>query len=263
MNKRAVVTGAAHGIGRAIASKLAEAEWEVLVIDKSEDVFSGWGHGKVFARQLDVLNTVEFNSYLEELRAEEQGFDGLVNNVGAVDFGPMTESDPRRLERLLKLNVMTAVQMTQGLLPELERRRGRVVHIGSEVVRATGAFSMYGVTKCALEAYAHACRQELELLGLKSILIRPGATDTAILPASVAHSEGRRFDKFIDKFNEIAPRGMKNPVPAAKVAEAVWKALTVKTPKSVYGIGENQALKILALLPQAWRDALFLRMLRN
>jgi short-subunit dehydrogenase len=186
----------------------------------------------------------------------------LVNNAGAVDFTPVTESDPERLNKLLQLNLMAPVRLTQAFLPPLLEAQGRVIHIGSEVVRATGAFSLYGISKCALAAYADVCRQEMKLLGLHSILIRPGAVDTKILPESRAKLEGKLFTKYLERFNQIAPKGMKNPVKPESVAELVYRAATVPNPKSVYGIGENPALKLLALLPARLRDRLFLSMLK-
>ena len=262
MIKKAVVTGAARGIGRAIAKEFLKRDWEVWVIDVLEEVELDWV-GKAHPVILDLTNPDAIKDWVNSFKSENSALDTLVNNAGAVDFAPVVESDPDRLDKLMQLNLMAPVRLTQGLLPALLASKGRVIHIGSEVVRATGAFSLYGITKCALQAYADVCRQEMKLLGLESILIRPGAIDTDILPASRAKAEGKFFIKYLQRFNEIAPSGMKNPAQPDAVGALVYKAATTLNPKPVYGIGENPALKIMALLPQSMRDKIFLSMLRK
>lgn len=263
MLKRAIVTGAARGIGREIVNLLAASGWEVYAIDILPEVRDGWKSAKVFPDILDLSSKEQIESYVSDLKEKNLAFCGLVNNAGMIDMGPSIEANPDRLEKVIQVNLMAAVRLTQGVLPLLEKENGRVIHIGSEVVRATGAFNLYGISKHALQAYAEVCRQELALLGMRSILIRPGATNTALLPATHAYSEGKRFESDLAKFNEVAKGGMKNPVSPSEVAKVAVKALESKDPKMVYDVGANPALYLFKMFPRKMVDFINRKMLRG
>ena len=96
---------------------------------------------------------------------------------------------------------------------------------------------------------------ELQLLGFSVSVIRPGAVDTGMLPASTAalerfSAETKLYPDSAGRFRHIVDSVESRAVPPGKVAEAALEALTAPRPKLVYNLNRNPLLRLLDALPQ-------------
>ena len=115
----------------------------------------------------------------ERIAKEGGRLDALVNNAGIAIGGPLELIAEEDLRRQFDVNLFGHVAMTQALLPALIESRGTVVNItsvGGKVAMA--AYGPYAGSKFALEAVSDALRREVEPLGVKVVVVEPGAVTT-------------------------------------------------------------------------------------
>lgn len=134
----AVVTGAARGIGRAIATTLAACKSKVILADVDADAAARAAEeiqnagGLADARHLDVSDCREIAECASELEASFGRVDILINNAGVVSRASAAELSVHDWERTLNVNLRGAFLLTRELFPGmLERRSGAVVNISS------------------------------------------------------------------------------------------------------------------------------------
>ncbi len=201
----AVVTGASGGIGRWIALGLAQAGHETVLVGRDRrrcEAAAGW----IAARAPDAALSIELAdlSLLAETRllatrvgARHAAIDVLVNNAGV--FCPRREETSEGHERVIAVNHLAPLVLTQVLLPSLRRAGGRVVNVGSstsdrarihpddlEGRRRWGLVHSYGQSKLALlMATLHLARQ-LHGSGVTANVVHPGAVATGLVRAGGA-----------------------------------------------------------------------------
>ncbi|ADI14131.1 SDR family oxidoreductase [Truepera radiovictrix] len=196
--KRAVVTGASSGIGRAVALELARQGVTLHLLGRREGALAevvrqvqGWG-GAARAYPVDLTD----ERALREVGAElgEGGLDVLVHSAGTVSLGPVLEASVADFDRQYALNVRAPFLLTQLLLPSLKRARGQVAFLnsGSGLV-ARASWSQYAATKHALKALADALREEVKADGVRVVSVYPGRTASP-MQARVHELEGRAYD---------------------------------------------------------------------
>lgn len=196
-HKVAVVTGAARGIGLAIAKKfLAEGYCVALLdIDGSELAKADATLGDdTLAIVCDVADPEQIRASVDEVVARFGRIDALVNNAGIAVFKPLLQTTFEEWERVLAVNLTGPFLLTQACAPVMLRTFGGcIVNIGSiSGLRASTLRVAYGTSKAAL---AHLTRQqaaELGTLGIRVNLIAPGPVDTAM--AKLVHTQDIRAD---------------------------------------------------------------------
>ena len=109
--------------------------------------------------------------------------------------------------------------------------------------------------KFAVEQYAAALRMELQLLGYRVIVIRPGAVDTGMLPASTVKlerfcTETRLYAVNAERFRRIVGRVEARKVSPDRIAAVVWRSLVVSRPRLVCAVNRNPLLLLLNTLPR-------------
>ena len=181
--RRALVTGATSGIGRATALLLARDGFEVLVHGRDEArgaetvhaIVAAGGRAEFVAASLDDLGDVR---RLAERAGE---VDVLVNNGGFAWFGPSETLDVATYDAMFASNVRATYFLTAALAPGMARRgRGSIINLGSmagSVGLAGGA--AYSATKAALEAMTRAWAAEWSLSGVRVNAVAPGPVYTA------------------------------------------------------------------------------------
>ena len=164
--------------------------------------------------------------------------------------------------------------MTQALLPVLLRSKGRVVNIssvGGKLAMAT--YGPYAGTKFALEAVSDALRREVEPLGVKIIVVEPGAVTTEMLGRVGATSErvinGRtteqrgRYANLMRAIVSQAQSAIPKGAPAEESGQVIADAITSKRPRTRYTIGrEPKLLPLFAILPDWMLDRMLAAALR-
>jgi len=189
--KIALVTGAASGIGEAIAKTLASAGAFVYVCDLDESngerVAGEIGENGRFLR-LNVAEKDECQSISEKVLAENGKLDILVNNAGIGHVGTLLETTEEDLERLFAVNVRGMFSLTKAFLPSMiDRKSGVILNVASiggilairdRIAYCTTKFAVVGFTKCL--ALDHAAQ------GIRANAICPGRVETPFVKQRLA-----------------------------------------------------------------------------
>ncbi len=195
--KRALVTAAAAGIGRAVALTFAAEGAEVLATDIDEAGLAGLAGVKgLTTRRLDVTDPAA----IHDLFAGTPAFDVLVNAAGRVDGGTILECSDAVWDLAFDLNVRSMHRMTAAALPGmLAQGRGSIVNIGSVASSLKGVANryVYSTTKAAVIGLTKAVAMDFVGQGIRCNVICPGTVDTPSLGgriASAADPEAARRD---------------------------------------------------------------------
>jgi len=186
--KRALVTGASKGIGRAIAEELARAGASVIVgyrsgADEAEEIAAAIGGRAV---QADVSQDEDARRLVEE--AGE--LDLLVNNAGVTRDGLLARMPDEDWETVLRTNLYGAFHTCRAAARGMmRRRRGSIVNITSVVgIHGNPGQSNYAASKGGLIGFTKALARELAPRGVRANAVAPGYIDTAltgVLPEEV------------------------------------------------------------------------------
>lgn len=171
----AVVTGGARNIGQAIALRLQQDGYRVLVLDIVEPEAPSL---KEHAYQVDLSDVAATQQLLLKV-TEGLPVACLVNNVGIVAPALLDDTDIDDFDTLMHLNVRAALVCTKALLPKLrESGHGRIVFNASRVVLGKEARTLYSATKGAVQAMACTWALELAQDGITVNCVAPGPIAT-------------------------------------------------------------------------------------
>jgi 3-oxoacyl-[acyl-carrier protein] reductase len=191
--KRALVTGGASGIGRAIALALAAEGARVAVADRvplaqTAAAIVGIDGERAVALRADVADEAQVLALLEAVLARLGGLDILVNNAGILIEKPLLETTAADFDRLIGVNLRGAFLVGREALRVMARQRaGRVINLASELAYLGRAnCSLYCASKGGILSLTRAWAREFAPDILVNA-IAPGPTDTAMLgPGSTA-----------------------------------------------------------------------------
>jgi NAD(P)-dependent dehydrogenase (short-subunit alcohol dehydrogenase family) len=185
---RAVVTGAAGGIGGAITRQLATQGAHVHALDRDAEALRALaqsaGPGCLTTHAVDLADRGAVDRLLPELLVElRHRCDILVNNAGFSRLRCLEETDDGLLDGLFAVNFFAAFRVTRGLLPALRASgRGAIINIASELALVGAAdYSAYCATKGAMLAWTRALAVELASRRIRVNAVCPGPIDTALL----------------------------------------------------------------------------------
>lgn len=186
----AMVTGAARGIGAAIAAGLAGAGATVAVCDLDEagavavaDEVAGQSGVKSAGVRLDVADGASVRAAVARVREVLGEVDVLVNNAGIDVIEPFVDSREATWDRLLAVNLKGPIQCAHAVVPGmLERGHGRIVNIASDAGRVGSSGEVvYSAAKGGVIAFTKALARETAAKGVSVNCVCPGPTETALL----------------------------------------------------------------------------------
>ncbi len=265
MGRTVLITGAAQGLGQALAKVFLEKGWSVIATD-SDPSFPLWAEaGQLWSIRMDVTRPEEVLSVPEKLMGSGISLDLIINNAGIDRYFPFSEAAAEELIRVFEVNLFGSFRVNRAFLPLLKQPGGRIIHIGSESYSLRIPFMPYPLTKDALESYVKVLRQELHFLGIGVTLVRPGAIDTALLD-QVRNIRREVKDPVIaevfGKFAQTAPEGIGKILGPAEVAERIFKISGKKRLRHVYRINNMFRLKLLRFIPYPVLERLIRRMMQ-
>ncbi len=274
-----VVTGASTGIGWAITEVLIARGISVFAsVRRDADAIrlrDEFGEN-VVPLLFDVTDETAVRSAACQVAdaIEDTTLLGLVNNAGIAVPGPLIDQPIADFRRQIEVNLTGQLVVTQAFAPLLgsdKTRRGspgRIVNMGSVSGRIAAPFiGGYAASKHALEGLSEGLRRELMLYGIDVIVIAPGVVKTPIWDKAeqvdLSTYEASDFLPIMRRFNEYVVAEGRKGLPAARVAEVTYHALTTRHPKTRYALVPNLLTDWILpnLLPRRALDNLFARSL--
>jgi NAD(P)-dependent dehydrogenase (short-subunit alcohol dehydrogenase family) len=212
-SKVAVVTGAARGIGLAIARRFAAEGWRVARLDIDAPELAKVDLG--LAIECDVAIPAQVTASVARVVAEFGRIDALVNNAGIAVFKPLLEHTWEEWSRVLAVNLSGPFLCTQACAPHmLKAGGGAVVNIGSiSGLRASTLRVAYGTSKAGLMHLTKQQAAELGNRGIRVNAVAPGPVDTAM--ARQVHTPDIRAD-----YHDAIPLNRYGT--EEEIASAVW-----------------------------------------
>lgn len=214
--RTAVVTGAASGIGRAVAVSLARRGCHLALADLDEvgmtETAKMIRDVRVSQHRLDVADQMAVSEFPAVVAAEHGGVDVLVNNAGVAVGGTFEQVSETDFEWLFEINFWGVVRMTRAFLPLLRASAdARVVNVSSVYgIVAPPEQTAYSASKFAVRGFSEALRHELEGSAIGVSVVHPGGIATSIvknarLPAGVTDDEIARRHKKYEKLLRLPP----------------------------------------------------------
>lgn len=190
--KVAVVTGAARGIGKAIALKFASEGADVaftdLVINEAAEEtvkeIEAFGH-KVKAYASNAADFEQTHEVVEQILADFGKIDILVNNAGITKDGLMLKMTEAQWDAVLNVNLKSAFNFIHACIPSMMRQKsGSIINMSSVVgVHGNASQCNYSASKAGLIALAKSIGQEMGRKGIRANSIAPGFIDTPMTQA--------------------------------------------------------------------------------
>lgn len=220
--RTALVTGAASGIGRAVAVRLAGAGAHVVALDRDEQ------GAKQLASDIDgdhLVADLADPGVVDTLGLDREGIDIVVNNAGLQHVAPIEEFDPERFALVQRVLLEAPFRFTRAVLPGMyERGWGRLVHISSvHGHRASPFKAAYVSAKHGLEGLSKVIALEAAGRGVTSNTVCPGYVRTPLVEGQIsdqARTHGVDESEVLDEVL-LARTPVKRLVEPAEVADLV------------------------------------------
>jgi len=250
-----VVTGASTGMGAATARELARRGFHVLAgVRREIDADALRGEG-IEPHILDITVESDVAAIADRVAADPLGrpLRALINNAGIAVNAPVEALPIAEWRRQFEVNLFGHVAMIQALMPSLLRSSGTVVNISSVGGKvALPTYPAYAGTKFALEALSDSMRREVNDLGVKVVVVEPGAVKTEMAQRGVATADRlkagmtadqlERYGGLIDAMSNLARSFDTDGVPAERAAKVIANAATAPRPRTRYTIGRDAAI---------------------
>ncbi len=210
-----IVSGATHGIGKAIAEKLLSEGFSVAICSRNkkelELLQADWNErypeANIIAQQADLSLKEDAQSFGDTVLSNFPQIDMLVNNVGTYFPGKLSEEADGQLEELMGINMYSAYHLTRRVLPMMKKEKsGHVFNMCSVAsLKAYPNGGAYSVSKYALLGFSENLREELKEFNIKVTAICAGATETRSWEGS-----------------EVEPGRIMEPADVATMLWAAW-----------------------------------------
>ena len=267
-DKVAVVTGSSSGFGLLTVVELVKAGFFVVATMRDpqrrarlDEALAAAGNNlisRVDVRQLDVTGFEKIPAAIFEIVRDHGGIDVLVNNAGFAVGGFAEDVSLDELRLQLETNFFGQVAVTKAVLPTMRRQHSGHIIMVSSILGLMGqpVISSYCASKHALEGWAETLRIELRSLGIKVVLVEPGAYKTDIWTRNVLVSRGstdesspnkERSRRYVDGVKESKSE-MADPV---EVARLIARIAQDPNPRLRYRSGKDAKIGYFmrALLP--------------
>ena len=216
----AAVTGAASGIGRALALELAARGCDLALADRDEAGLQavaaeiGQANGKtrkVSVHRVDVGEAEQIQAFAEAAIAAHPQLNLLVNNAGVALLGSFDEVEQTQMEWLININFWGVVHGTRAFLPHLSRQRAaHIVNLSSIFgIIAPPGQTAYSAAKFAVRGFSESLRHELAIANspVRVSVVHPGGVLTNIVRNSrtgAGVTDNARRVQSIERFDAIA-----------------------------------------------------------
>lgn len=240
-----VITGAANGIGRALALECHQRGYSVYATDIDINTMRDMHRQNLHTLKLDVNSSEDIQKLLERLSDDGVIPDLLINNAGFGPMAPLMDLPHERLKLQFETNVFSVVALCQAIVPLMVNYgSGRIVNIGSvSGVMTTPFAGAYCATKAAVHSLSDALRMELKPFGIDVLVVMPSSIRSNFGNAAAsAISKGLKVKSLYAPIADaIAERAMMSQqsksINSEEFARLMMDSVTAKHPASIIGIG--------------------------
>lgn len=178
--KKAIVTGASSGIGKAISNLLIGEGYQVFGFarhDSDSDLTTE--ENKNFIPVIcDLMKINELTDHIRSIMKVHE-IDLLVNNAGVGYFGPHEELNPAKIHAMVTTNLEVPMVLSQLLLRQLKKNKGTIINISSVTAKKSNTYGCaYGATKAGLTSFSKSLFDEVRKYGVKVVTIHPDMTQS-------------------------------------------------------------------------------------
>ena len=189
-----LVTGSSSGLGRSFVKSIVEnGDYVVATARKKESILDleALYPEQIMALTLDVTDQAQIKQVVQTVITSAGRVDVLVNNAGYGYRAAVEEGMEDEVNLLFQTNFYGPVSLIKAVLPYMRQRRsGAIINVSSIAAVNTFAGSgYYGASKCALEGISSALQKEIEPLGIKVMVVEPGAFRTNFSGRSLKQTE--------------------------------------------------------------------------
>jgi NAD(P)-dependent dehydrogenase (short-subunit alcohol dehydrogenase family) len=275
--KIALITGASSGFGLLTCIELAKAGFRVVAtmrdLSRRERLDRAAAAAGVAAqldiRQLDVTNFDAVPAFVDAVVRDHGRLDVLVNNAGFAVAGFAEDIKLEELRYQFETNFFGAVAMTKAALPIMRRQRSGHIIMVSSISGLHGAVtvSSYSASKHALEGWSESLRLEINSLGIKVVLVEPGAFQTdiwtrgAVMGAKATTQESPNIQRSLRMRERVQALPKRDPI---EVARRIATIAQDPNPKLRYLVGRDARMQLALkrILPWKWHEKLVANFLK-
>jgi 3-oxoacyl-[acyl-carrier protein] reductase len=196
-DSRILITGAANGIGKALAGSLSLKGANVAALDLSEVGLNELTQGCEFIRPYccDLTDSNAVSETIDLIIGELSGVDVLINSAGVMHSEPVVRfgnkgfvrHDPATWDQVIAINLTAVFVVTSRILEAMvsERTRGVVINFSSISAQGNAGQSAYSASKAGVEALTKTWAKEFGIFGIRAACISPGFIDTPATRAAL------------------------------------------------------------------------------
>lgn len=255
-----LITGASRGLGAAMAERLSG---QATVYRAARSVQADH-HGRCL--QMDVTDSESVRSAVAQVVDEVGRIDVLINNAGIVSSGPADTMPLTDVSRVMDVNFLGAIRVTQAVLPVMRRQgRGLIVSISSMAAAIPLPYrASYAASKAALEAWAWGLRLEMKSQGIGICCIQPGDCNTELsvhdlagCASSPTSSESEITERVCERYRKDEACGLSPEQFADDVARILQRSYHRLRFRYTAGrLSQRILFACRHLLPECWQEML-------
>jgi NAD(P)-dependent dehydrogenase (short-subunit alcohol dehydrogenase family) len=265
-DKLAVITGCSSGFGLLTSVEFAKRGYRVVASMRDltrrakldQAGASARVPDKIDVRELDVTHFPEIEPFVDTVVRDYGRIDVLVNNAGFAMAGFAEDIKLEELRTQFETNFFGAVGMTKAVLPMMRKQRsGHIIQISSIAgLQGSISVSSYSASKHALEGWSESLRLEVNALGVKVVLVEPGAFDTGVwtegarMGAEAKKSTSPNFHRSVRMREVIQKIPKADPIGVARMIVAI--ALD-PNPKLRYVVGRDAKMQLALKRILPWK----------
>ena len=208
-----MITGAASGIGKAIAEKMSAQGAEVYLLDRDSTqgealaaTLSAAGH-KAHYRDCDVTDTAATAALLESI-GEVNQIDILVNNAGVAHVGNLENTSEADLDRLYQVNIKGVYNCSKAAIAFMKQKGGVILNLAS-IAASTGIADRfaYSMTKGAVRAMTYSIAKDYVSYGIRCNCISPARIHTPFVDGFISKNYPGQEAEMFEKLSKTQPIG--------------------------------------------------------
>jgi NAD(P)-dependent dehydrogenase (short-subunit alcohol dehydrogenase family) len=265
-DKIALITGSSSGFGLLTSIELAKAGFRVVATmrdlsrrDRLDQAATAAGLGsQIDIRALDVTDFDSLPAFVDAVVRDYLRLDVLVNNAGFAVAGFAEDIKLEELRRQFETNFFGSVAMTKAALPTMRRQHSGHIIMVSSIAGLLGSVSVssYSASKHALEGWSESLRLEVNALGIKVVLVEPGAylteiwTRGAVMGQKATQETSPNIQRILRMRDRIQALPKRDPIEVARLIASIAQD---PNPKLRYVVGRDANIQLAMKRILPWK----------